>query len=187
MELQEQIKNLIGEAQNICIIPEENPNHEAIISAVALFYTLRNLGKNVNLIIENFPKNLKSLTPSLDFVSYPKNFVISVPNQKADISQVYYEKDNDALKIHLTVENGILKQDDISFYFAETKPNLVITLGIKDYQTQLTSRLDSFGFLLDSPVLNIDNKTENKNFGKINIIEEKPLLELVMNLINNLR
>jgi nanoRNase/pAp phosphatase (c-di-AMP/oligoRNAs hydrolase) len=186
MESLEQIKQLIGEAQNICIIPEENLNPEAVISALGLFYTLKNLNKNVNLIIENLPENLQFLTPSLDFISYPKNFVISVPNQKANISQIYYEKDNDSLKIHLTIENGFLKQEDVSFYFAETKPDLTITLGIKDYQSELTGKLNSFGFLLDSPIINIDNSQNNKNFGKINLIENISLTEIIFDLIKNI-
>jgi len=186
---------IINQSKNIYLIPSQEP--EAICSALALFYTLKELGKNVNIIIDSLPESLKFLSPSLNFISYPKNFVISVPNSVANISQVYYEKNDQALKIHLTSENGIIKKDNISFYYSETKPDLVITLGIKDYVKELSQKLDSFGFLLDSPILNIDsspsaegervdNKTDNKNFGKINLIEDKPLLELVMSLINNL-
>jgi len=175
---------IINQSKNIYLIPSQEP--EAICSALALFYTLKELGKNVNIIIDALPESLKFLSPSLDFISYPKNFVISVPNSIANISQVYYEKNDQALKIHLTSENGIIKKDNISFYYSETKPDLVITLGIRDYVQELSQKLDSFGFLIDSPILNIDNKTDNKNFGKINLIEDKPLLELVMSLINSL-
>jgi nanoRNase/pAp phosphatase (c-di-AMP/oligoRNAs hydrolase) len=185
MELQETIK-LINEAKNICLIPEEVSSPEAITSALALFYTLKELNKNVNLIVENFPENLKFLTPSLDFISYPKNFVISIPNKIAGVSQIYYEKNDDALKIHLTIENGSVKKDDISFYFSETKPDLIITLGIKDYQSQLQNRLNSFGFLLDSPILNIDNSQDNRNFGKINLINSLSITETVLDLIKKI-
>jgi len=153
---------------------------------LALFYTLKELGKNVNLIIENLPENLTFLTPSLDFISYPKNFVISIPSKTADVSQIYYEKNDDALKIHLTIERGIIKKDDINFYFSETKPDLIITLGIKDYQAQLKNNLNSFGFLLDSPILNIDNSQDNKNFGKINLISNLSITEIILDLIKNI-
>jgi len=185
MEFQE-TKNIISEAKNIYIVPEENLNPEAITSALALFYTLKELGKNVNLIIENFPEDLNFLTPALDFISYPKNFVISVPNKIAGVSQIYYEKNDDALKIHLTIEKGTIKKDDIVFYFSENKPDLVITLGIKDYQSQLEGRLNSFGFLLDSPILNIDNIQNNENFGKINLTSDFSITEIVIDLIKSL-
>jgi nanoRNase/pAp phosphatase (c-di-AMP/oligoRNAs hydrolase) len=182
MEFQE-AKNLISQAKNIYLIPEESSNPEAVASALSLFYTLSEAGKNVNIITENFPEYLKFLIPSADFISYPKNFIISIPSSTANISQIYYEKNDDSLKIHLTVENGVVKKDDISFYFSESKPDLVITFGIKDYQKALESKLNSFGFLLDADILNIDSGTENKNFGKINLVADKlTVSEIVLGL-----
>lgn len=183
MELQES-KNLITGAKNIYLITGQEP--ESITSTLALFYTLRDLGKNVNLVLDELPANLKFLAPSLDFISYPKNFVISVPNSVAKISQISYEKNPDALKIYLTLDGGNIKKDNVSFYFSETKPDLIITIGIKDYQKELSEKLNSFGFLLDSPILNIDNSKENKKFGKIDLIDEGPLLGTIMRLTNNL-
>ena len=188
----QQARQIISDSKNIYLIPSQEP--EAITSTLALFYTLKELGKNVNPIMDALPENLKFLTPSLDFISSPKNFVISIPNSVAKISQLYYEKNDDALKIHLTLENGTIKKDNIAFYFSEAKPDLIITLGIKDYQKELATKLDSFGFLLDSPVLNIDTSTSfsggsdqnNKNFGKINLVENNSLTETIVGLIKSL-
>ncbi len=177
-------KQLLNDVKNIYLVPSREP--EAIACTLALFYTLKESGKNVNLLIEGMPENLKFLTPSLDFISYPKNFVISVPSNIAKISQIFYEKTEDALKIHLTVENGIIKKDNISFYFSETKPDIIVSLGIQDYQAQLKN-MDSFGFLLDAPILNIDNKTENKKFGKINLVESFSLSEIVFQLTSDIQ
>ncbi|MFA6190487.1 MAG: hypothetical protein WC711_03235 [Candidatus Staskawiczbacteria bacterium] len=184
MENQE-AKNLIAEAKNIYLITSQEP--EAIVATLALFYTLKDLGKNVNLLIDNLPENLKFLSPSLDFISYPKNFVISIPNKVAQISQIYYEKNDEALKIHLTLDGGNIKKENIAFYFSETKPDLIITVGVKDYQKELAEKLDSFGFLLDSPVLNIDNSKDNQKFGKINLIEGTSLSEIIVNLFEELK
>lgn len=181
-------KQIISDSKNIYLITSEKP--EAITSTLALFYTLKELGKNVNLIIDALPENLKFLAPSLDFISYPKNFVISVPNNIAEVSQIYYEKGADALKIHLTLENGNIKKDNISFYFSETKPDLIITLGIKDFSKELPSKLDSFGFLLDSPILNIDASAgsvqDNTKFGKINLLGDNSITEIIAALIKNI-
>lgn len=180
MELQE-TKQIISDSKNIYLITSEEP--EAIASTLALFYTLKDLGKNVNLLLDVLPENLKFLSPSLDFISYPKNFVLSIPNSIAQISQIYYEKNNEALKIHLTLDGGNIKKENIAFYFAETKSDLIITVGIKDYQKELSGKLNSFGFLLDSPVVDIDNSPNNQKFGKINLIGDKPIAEIVYELI----
>ena len=199
MENSIESKQIITEAKNIYLITSQEPEAlgrstgEAITSTLALFYTLKELGKNVNLLIDVLPENLKFLSPSLDFISYPKNFVISVPNSVAQISQIFYEKNSDALKIHLTLEGGNIKKDNISFYFSETKPDLIITVGIKDYQKELSEKLNSFGFLLDSPILNIDTLagsvqagTENKKFGKINLLGQNSTTEIVFALVKDI-
>lgn len=173
-------KQLITDSKNIYLITSQEP--EAITATLALFYTLKELGKNVNLVIDSLPENLRFLSPSLDFISYPKNFVISIPNNIAQISQIYYEKNDDAIKVHLTLENGNIKKDNISFYFSEKKPDLIITIGVKDYVKELSNKLDSFGFLLDSTILNIDNSQDNKKFGKINLISEYSLSETILDL-----
>jgi nanoRNase/pAp phosphatase (c-di-AMP/oligoRNAs hydrolase) len=178
----QEIKQTISDSKNIYLVPGQEP--EAIIATLALFYTLKELGKNVNLILESLPENLNFLSPPIDFISYPKNFVISIPNKVAGVSQIYYEKNEEALKIHLTLEKGNIKKENIAFYFAEPKPDLIITIGVQDYTEQLTGKLNSFGFLLDSPIINLDNKQENKKFGRINIIEDKSLSEISSIIIN---
>ena len=174
-------KQLISEAKNIYLISSQEP--EALSAVMALFYTLKELGKNVNLVIESLPEKLKFLSPSLDFISYPKNFVISIPSNMAKISQIHYEKTENDLKVHLTIDNGIIKKDNIAFYFAEAKPDLIITAGVKDYAKQLSESLNSFGFLLDSPILNIDNSKDNYNFGRINLVEDKALAEMIFAIL----
>jgi len=182
----EQAKQLIEDSKNIYIIPKESNEPESITGALALFYTLRELNKNVNLVIKDLPEKFKFLVPSLDFISYPKNLVISIPRKSADVSQIYYEKNDQALKIHLTLDKGSIKKENVSFYFSEPRPDLIITLGIQDFKVQLLEELDSFGFLMDSPLLNIDNAKENKNFGRINLIKNCSFSETVIDIIKSI-
>lgn len=186
MEQLNEIKQLISEAKNICLIPSQNNEPESLTSALALFYTLKELNKNVNLITEDFPEKMSFLIPSLDFITSPKNFVISIPQNIAEVSQIYYEKNEKSLKIHLTVDRGHIKKEDLSFYFSDSKPDLVITLGIQDFTKELTNRLDSFGFILDTPIINIDNNPENIKFGKINLIEDKSISEITLKTIKSI-
>lgn len=182
----EELKNLISQAKNIYLLPAEN-SQEAIPCALALFYTLKHLNKNVNMVIESFPEKFNFLVPSLDFISYPRNFVISVPSSVALISQVYYEKSEENLKIHLTLDKGTIKKDNISFYYSDARPDLIIALGIKDFKKELEGKLNQFAFLMESDILNLDTDVQNnKNFGKINLVEDKALSEIVLDLANDL-
>jgi len=186
-------KQLITKAKNICLIPSEEEPKESLTAALALFYSLKELNKNVNLIIQDFPEKFSFLIPSLDFITSPKNFVISIPKDLANISQIYYEKNEQNLKIHLTVDKGRIKKEDVLFYFSDAKPDIVITLGIKELQSQLKNQLDAFGFILDVPILNIDSREslsmaqdENKKFGAINLIEKKSISETVLEIIKSI-
>lgn len=179
--MNDEVKKLISGAKNICLITNEEP--EGLAALLALFYTLKDLGKHVNIIPSTFPEKMHFLIPSLDFIGQPQNFVVSIPRTTADISQIYYEKNEDHLKIHLTVGNGHLTKENISFYAENVKPDLVITLGVQDFKKQLAVRLDAFGFLLDTPILNIDNKVENIKFGIVNFIGSKSLCEIVLDIL----
>ncbi len=181
----EEIKKIITEAKSICLIPSKK-EPESVSAALALFYTLKDLGKNVNVLIDTIPENLQFLIPSLDFISQPQNFVIAVPRSIADVSQIYYEKNEQHLKIHLTLQKGQLKKDHIDFYAEQAKPDLIITLGIANFQQELAGRLDAFAFLLDTPILNIDTNDANTKFGKISIIQPTSLTEITLSLITML-
>ncbi len=182
MNTPEEAKNLSDKAQNIYILPAESP--EGLVNALALFYTLKEEGKNVNLLAEDLPEKLKFLTPPLSHISHPKDFVISFPNNKADISQIRYEKDQNSTKVFLTVDKGIIKKDDISLSFAEPEPDLIITLGIQNINKIKWPQLFNPALISRSPILNIDDKKENENFGKINIIQpDKSLSEAVFDII----
>ncbi len=184
--MNDEAKKLILEAKNICVIPSQTNEPESLTATLALFYTLKDLQKNVNLIIDDFPEKLNFLVPSLDFISSPKNFVISIPKNVADVSQIYYEKNEENVKIHLTLDRGSIKKDTISLYYSQTKPDLVITLGISNFQKELESKLDSFGFLLGSPILNIDNSEGNTKFGQVNLVESQSLSEVTLAILKSL-
>lgn len=186
MDLFQNAKELIDQSKNICILPSQE-REESIINALALFYTLKELDKNVNLIIDEIPERLKFLIPSLDYISYPKNFVVAIPNTLAEISQIRYEKDEKDLKIYMTIDKGNIKKNDISFYFTEPKADLLITIGVKELNYPNQYNLLGNDVLSNVPVLNIDNQPENKNFGRVNLIKlENSLTELIFQFIKSI-
>jgi len=118
------------------------------------------------------PENLKFWLHLWTLSPTRKNFVVSYQTAVAQISQIYYEKNSDALKIHLTLESGNIKKDNIAFYFAEANQTLLCTVGIKDYQKRIVRKLNSFGFLLDSPIL------EYRHFNGLSAGKQKILVKL---------
>ncbi|MBU2539701.1 hypothetical protein KJ786_00860 [Patescibacteria group bacterium] len=186
MDIFQEAKNLINNSQNIYIFSSEE-REESITSALALFYTLKDLNKNVNLTLEKVPSRLKFLIPSLDHITYPKNLSISIPKASAEISQIRYEKNEDNLKFYLTVDKGNIKKSDVSFCFTELKLDLIITVGLKDLGEIKNSNSFNNAVLSDLTILNIDNQKENLNFGRINLLKDnESLSELTFNFIKSI-
>lgn len=177
----EQAKNLIKQSKTIYILPSPQ-REESVAVALALFYTLKELDKNVNLVIDEIPARLKFLIPSLNYISHPRNFVISVPKTAAEISQIRYEKDEKNLKIFLTIDKGNIKKSDISFSFISPGADALVAIGVGELDPDLNE-----SFLSNATILNIDNNKENKGFGKINLLEEsRSLVEIVLGIIKSL-
>ena len=63
METLDKAKNLIEKSQNILIFPSPDPQGDSLSSALALFYTLKKLGKNVNVNTGDVPEKFRFLNP----------------------------------------------------------------------------------------------------------------------------
>lgn len=183
MDQLKEAKNLIDGSKNIYIIPSQD-REESIAGALALFYTLKELGKNVNLILENIPEKLSFLTPSLDHISYPRNFILSIPNTKANVSEIHYEKDDNNLNIHLTTESGNIKKTDISFYFSSPRADILVSIGAKYINTAVQENVLKQVVSTSTAIINIDNQPENKISAQINLLDNaRSLTENVFDLI----
>jgi len=181
MDSFQEIKNLIEQSKSIYILPAKDCQ-EIIASALALFYTLKELNKNVNLMLEEVPERLKFLIPSLNYISYPRNFSLSIPNSKTEISQIRYEKNEQDLKVYLTIEKGNIKKSDISFCFVAPKADVLLTVGLKEFERESDNDI-----LSSASIINISNKEGASNFGLVNLIKPGyPLAQMLINFIKSI-
>ena len=61
MEALIQAKNIIQKSQNILVLPSQENLGDSLGSALALFFTLKKLDKNVNLAVEEVPEKFHFL------------------------------------------------------------------------------------------------------------------------------
>lgn len=192
METLSVAKNLIEKSQNIFIIPSPDLQGDSLGSAIALFFTLKKLGKNVNAVTEKFSEKFQFLIDLLN--NYNNDFTISIDTKGKEISQMRYERNEKDLKIYLTLNKGGVGPEDISLLsnlpanisFAQ-KPGLVITLGAKSLEDLGEFFEKNSRIFYETPILNIDNQQRNENFGEVNLIEiTSPLAEITTNLIKSM-
>jgi len=183
MDALNQAKNLIVKSQNVLILPSQEMQSDSLVSAMALCSTLKKQGKNANILVEKIPEKFQFLSDWKPEGS--KNFIISIDTSEKEISEMRYEKNKKNIRIHLTVNKGELRKENISFpSLYNQKPNLLIAIGIRSLENlggffEQNSRL-----FYETPILNIDNHPSNENFGEVNLIDITSCsAEILTNLI----
>lgn len=166
MEDLKKVKTLITKSSNIQLLPSPELGKDTFPATLALFYSLRKLGKNVNLICKDFPKKFNFLIKKEKFQLSEANFLISIKESTAKLSQIFYEKTGEGLNLYLKTKDGRLKKDNIIFKSLDSE-NLLISLGIKNPE-KIESLLERSK---SEYIINIDRNSENENYGEINLIE----------------
>jgi len=180
MDQFDQARKIIERFQSILIIPSLNSPGDGLGSAMALFFTLKKLDKNVNLVKQDIPERLLFLTEEND--EPDKAFTISVDTAEKNISEMRYEKNKQNLKIYFTLNQGEITEKDVSFApgsmpekikLSDLKPDtdLLIILGASSLEDLGDVFYQNPDFFYERPILNIDNHPGNENFGEVNLIE----------------
>lgn len=172
----EQIKQLITTKKNILVAFGNQTNGDSIASAVALALFLEKMNKRVDLVCSGFtlPSNFKFLNKAKDIranFDYLQKFVISVDISKTDLQELSYDVKDNKLRIFVTPKQSFLNRDDIRTAQSDFKYDLIFVVDTPD--------LESLGGIYDNntelfhqkPVINIDHKPGNENFGQINLVD----------------
>ena len=164
-------KNLIEKSENIFILLPEDVWGDNFGAALALFYSLKKLNKNVNLVLREVPEKFKFLPipEYLNSLKIKKSFVISLDNSKEAISEIHFDKEGSGLKIRFFARNGELTEKDFSFYSQNLTPDLLIILGAQNLEGLGKFFEEKPQIFYEKPILNIDNNLANENFGEINL------------------
>lgn len=189
----DQAKNIIERFQNILIVPCLNSPGDGLGSALALFFTLKKLGKNVNLVGQEIPEKFRFLTETDGGPG--KDFIISIDTSRKNVSKLRYEKNRQDLKIYLTGEIGekdvsfasLSGAEKIEFSGLEQSAELLIVLGARSLEDLGEIFYRNPDFFYGRPILNIGNDAANENFGEINLVEVgSSLAEILTKLISSM-
>ena len=183
MEEFPEIKKLIEENRSILICANPSRNSLDIILAVSsLFYTLKKFGKVVKLYPENFFTNKPYFPFSLKEL---KNLILTFRNPNF-FPEIYYKKTDDIMELCLLANGKLPKLEDINILIPEKNSqeiNLIITVGVPSLESLGDFYEKNFKTFFNAPIINLDNNLDNREFGKVNLIEDYPLAFLVFKVI----
>jgi nanoRNase/pAp phosphatase (c-di-AMP/oligoRNAs hydrolase) len=174
LEPKQQFKEFLEKSKNILIIIPENPSGDAVGSAWALYYFLEKINKIPSIAFSN------NLSPKFNFLPKPsrvtteissaRDFVLSFDTTRNKIKNVRCEEKEGVYEIFITPEKGSVDPRDFSFIPAQFKYDLVVVLDSPDLEKLGKTYENNADLFFEVPVINIDWRSENENFGKVNLI-----------------
>jgi len=178
-------KKSIEGSKKIALIPSLQTKGEALLSSLALLFSLDNFNRKTSLLLASLPPSVVTVNSAKGWQDKP---VIIINNPSGDkISQLRYEKNHGRVYLWFDSHGVPLREEDVSISFPSLRdsPDLFICLGFSSL-----AEIDHPIFRQkngDSPVINIDNHPRNELFGQINLIDsQSSLTEMVANIIKDI-
>ncbi len=172
---QEQFKKILENSKEVLILIPENPSADAVGSAWGLYYFLEKLNILPTIAFSNHLSEKFNFLPRpeniLSEISGARDFVLSFNTAQNKIMQVRHEEKGDTFNILVTPEKGSVDPRDFSFILAKFKYDLVIVIDCSDLEKLGQLYLENTDLFFEVPVINIDHKSDNDNFGQINLTD----------------
>ncbi|MFH0873912.1 MAG: hypothetical protein V1846_03725 [Candidatus Komeilibacteria bacterium] len=171
----EQIKSLIDRSRSILITTRANARFDEVAACLAWDLWLKKMGKDTEVVIDHqyltqfhwLPGAANLLAPQSEHRSR-HHYVLRIKTAKAKLAEFKYQVKDSYLEIQLATKGGSLKAEDVETLKIDWPYDLVIVVGASDfvslgqvytlYQDQLPR----------APIINIDRRLDNRNFGQLN-------------------
>ncbi|MFA6427753.1 MAG: DHH family phosphoesterase [Candidatus Magasanikbacteria bacterium] len=172
----EQITQLIESKKNILITFKKHWDGDALGSALALKLFLEQMEKRVTVVCDGFvlPSKFSFLHKSLSVKSQIGDlhqFIINLDIAQSGLSELSYDIKDNKLRIFITPKEGYITKEQITTSQTEFKYDLIITVDSPDLHSLEKLYTGNEDFFYQTPIINIDHKSSNENFGHINIID----------------
>jgi len=175
LEPQEQFKQFLENSKEILILIPENPSADAVGSAWALYYFLEKKGLVPTIAFSNHlsAKFGFMIKPerTLTEISGARDFVLSFDTSRNRIIKIRHEEKDNQFNIFLTPQKGTINPRDFSFILAKYKYDLIIVIDCPDLEKLGKIYAANTDLFFEVPVVNIDHRSNNDNFGQINLID----------------
>ncbi len=171
------VKGLLETAQDILIVTHENPTHDSIGSALALYLGLTSLGKKVTIacpdpmIVEL--SNYIGAQKVVNVLS-KKNFVISLDYVEGSIEKVSYNIEGNKFNLVIEPRPGFDSFGEDKVHYAHTGQSAQLIFSVDTIHLGGLKKLfeDDKDLYASKPIINIDRHVNNARYGHTNMIDE---------------
>src|SRR3989338_6379550 len=188
----EQVSAAVQRSRHLLITCPKVLPLDALASALALGVVLRQQGKIVDVVADDYVRPPYDFLPTLDVakeVSSLQQFVIKVKLNEAKLEQFSYDLKGKELDIYCTTRGGTLKAEDVSAETGGFRYAFIITVGAPDLASMGVVFSHHREFFERTPTINIDHHAANEHYGQINAVDltAAATAEVVYDLLPALR
>jgi len=172
----QQVVDILKNNQKFLILTHKSPDGDGLGSALALYLSLKRLGKEATVICPDLIPSVFKFLPSSDQIknslSASRQFVISLDTSKIKADKVMYKSHDGHLEIVVTPEgDGSFAPEQVTFSGGGFNYDTIIVLDCTDLERLGEEREKNPDLFFEIPTVNIDHHAGNDNFGKINLVD----------------
>jgi phosphoesterase RecJ-like protein len=176
LEPVQQLEKLLEQSKNVLILTPQNPSGDAVGSAWAFYFFLKNKEINSAIAFSDNSKNIEKFsflpTPAdiIHDISGARDFILSFNTNHNKIMNVSTENIGEEFRIYITPEHGSIDPRDFSFIPAKFKFDLIVVLDCPDKESTGKIYEENPDIFYEVPIVNIDHHSRNDNFGQVNLV-----------------
>ncbi|XLQ20656.1 MAG: DHH family phosphoesterase [Candidatus Moraniibacteriota bacterium] len=173
-----QFEKLVTDSEHVLVLLPENPRGDQFSAALAIahFCDFKSIKTTIAFNDPYEQISLFSFLPKptstkiTHSISGTRDLILSFNTKYNKILDVKTEVLNEELKIYVTPEKGMVDSRDFSFLPGKFPFDVIITLGATDKESMGKLYEEIPDIFYELPIINIDNKSSNEQFGQVNIV-----------------
>lgn len=193
LNTQQQIQGLLKQKGNILIALPKDPSIDAISSGLALAMVLEKNQQKIKIVAADF-----NLMPHHGFLAKSKDieknlsalrkFIITLNTARTQAEELSYDLDKEQLNIYITPKNGFFEPKDVTTSAGAFAYDLIFVIDSPDLESLGPIYEQNAEFFYHTPIINIDHKAANEQFGQVNLVETTATStsEIIFELIQEL-
>lgn len=172
---QKQVIDLIKRSNKILVLPSAPPDGDSLGSAIALYMSLRKLGKEVTVICSDPIPEVLQFLPNIKAIGNKvvssTDFIITIDLKNAKVDKINSAIENNKVNIIITPKEGRFSESDVTFNRGEVEYDLVITVDCAELKQLRGFYEQNVELFHQVPVVNIDHHISNVHFGRVNNVD----------------
>lgn len=171
-----QAVELLNRSKNILICLPARPSSDAIAGGLGLFLSLEKLGKRALIVCNQFElPSSHSFLPRSDAIKHElkniRQFVITLDVSRVAVEELSYNIEGKKLNVYITPRDGFYDARDVTTSSGGYTFDTVIVVDAADLEDLGELAAANAEFFFRTPLLNIDHKAQNTQFGAVNLVD----------------